>query len=54
MPDFLRPLMVWKSAFETTGGEGARPFGDRYLLVRLEDLRTDPRGELTRVTGPPD
>jgi hypothetical protein len=56
IPDFLRPLLVWKAAFETTDGDGARLFGDRYVLVRLEDLRTDPRRELERIyaaTGRP-
>jgi Sulfotransferase family len=49
LPDFLRPLIVWKAAFETTSGDGARLFGDRYLLVRLEDIRADPRRELSRI-----
>lgn len=59
IPDFLRPLLVWKAAFETTSGDGARLFGDRYALVRLEDLSADPGGQLERIyelTGraPPD
>jgi hypothetical protein len=49
LPDFLRPLLVWKVVFETTHGDGRRLFGDRYALVRLEDLRADPAAELTRV-----
>jgi hypothetical protein len=49
IPDFLRPLLLWKSAFETTAGDGERLFGDRYAMVRLEDLRADPRRELERV-----
>ncbi len=49
IPDFIRPLLVWKAAFETTGGDGPRLFGDRYALVRLEDLRADPRPELERI-----
>jgi Sulfotransferase family len=49
IPDFLRPLLVWKAAFETTAGDGERLFGDRYALVRLEDLRADPRRELERI-----
>lgn len=49
LPDFLRPLIVWKLAFQTTDGDGRRLFGDRYLLVRLEDLRTDPGAELERI-----
>ncbi len=56
IPDFLRPLLVWKAAFETTAGDGERRFGERYALVRLEDLRADPRRELERIyalTGRP-
>jgi len=49
IPDFLRPLLVWKAAFEATTGDGARLFGDRYALVRLEDLRTTPRDQLARI-----
>lgn len=51
IPDFLRPLLVWKAAFETTTGDGERLFGDRFALVRLEDLRADPRRELARIYG---
>lgn len=49
LPDFLRPLLVWKVAFETMTGDGRRLFGDRYRVVRLEDLRSDPAGTLGRV-----
>jgi hypothetical protein len=49
IPDFLRPLLVWKAAFETTAGDGRRLFGDRYALVRLEDLRVAPRDHLARI-----
>lgn len=49
IPDFLRPLIVWKVAFQTTDGDGRRLFGDRYVLVRLEDLRADPGAELDRI-----
>jgi len=49
IPDFLRPLLVWKAAFATTDGDGGRLFGDRYALVRLEDLRADPCAELERI-----
>ena len=49
VPDFLRPLLVWKSAIETMSGDGPRQFGDRYALVRLEDLRADPGRELGRI-----
>ncbi len=56
LPDFLRPLIVWRAALETADGDGRRLFGDRYLLVRFEDLRTDPGRELERIyaaTGRP-
>lgn len=49
IPDFLRPLLVWQSAFATTRGDGERLFGERYAMVRLEDLRADPAGEVGRV-----
>ena len=51
IPDFLRPLLVWRAAFEATDGEGARLFGDRYALVRLEDVRADPRRQFERIYG---
>ncbi len=56
IPDFIRPLVVWKAACETMSGDGKRLFGDRYAQVRLEDLRTDPRREFERIyalTGRP-
>jgi hypothetical protein len=49
IPDFLRPLLVWQSAFETTDGDGRRLFGDRFARLRLEDLRADPEAQLGRV-----
>jgi hypothetical protein len=49
VPDFLRPLLVWKAAFEATNGDGPRLFGNRYALLRLEDLRADPGRELGRI-----
>jgi Sulfotransferase family len=51
IPDFLRPLLVWKAVVETTAVDGPRLFGDRYALVRLEDLRADPGAELARIYG---
>ena len=48
-PDFMRPLIVWKAAWESLREAGRRLFGERYVLVRLEDLRLDPEGELFRV-----
>ena len=49
IPDFLRPLIVWRAAFETSDADARRLFGDRYVLVRLEDLRVDPARELGRI-----
>ena len=48
-PDVLRPLLVWKASFESISADGPRLFGDRFVVVRLEDLRTDPATELERV-----
>jgi len=42
----LRVLLVWRLTFMRTWGEGRRLFGDRYALVRNEDLRSDPAGAL--------
>lgn len=49
VPDFMRPLVVWKSVWDGLRADGRRLFGDRYVLVRLEDLRVDPEGELHRI-----
>ena len=48
-PDFIHPLVVWKAAFEAAHADGQRLFSDRYLLVRLEDLRRGPADELQRI-----
>jgi hypothetical protein len=47
-PDFLRPLLVWRAA-TTAAREGEQLYGERYALVRLEDLRRDAGVELARV-----
>jgi hypothetical protein len=52
IPDFLRPLLLWKSAIDTTADDGDRLFGDRFAMVRLEDLRADPHRELARMYAP--
>ena len=49
VPDFMRPLIVWKAAWNGIREEGRRLFGQRYVLVRLENLRVDPEGELDRI-----
>jgi hypothetical protein len=51
IPDFLRPLLVWAAAVEAASRDGERLFGDRYALVRLEDLSSDPGAELERIYG---
>ncbi len=51
IPDFLRPLLVWKAAFESASSDGERCFGERFAQLRLEDLRAAPRAELERVYG---
>lgn len=48
-PDFLRVLLVWKSTFEEARREGLRCFGDRYMLLRHEEFRSDPAGVLASV-----
>jgi Sulfotransferase family len=45
----LRVLLVWRLTFERTWREGRARFGDRYLLVRNEDLRADPAAALEPV-----
>jgi hypothetical protein len=45
----LRVLTVWRETFQRTWSEGRERFGDRYHLVRNEDLRADPAGALRRV-----
>ncbi len=49
VPDFMRPLLVWLAAFEGTHAEGQALFGERYVLLRIEDLRTDPAAALGRI-----
>lgn len=41
-----RVLLVWKHSFESTWRDGQRLFGERYLLLRNEDLRADPAAAL--------
>jgi hypothetical protein len=48
-PDFLRPLLVWRAATAAAARDGERLFGERYALVRLEDLRGSPEVELARI-----
>jgi hypothetical protein len=48
-PDVMRPLAVWRAAFESTHAAGRRAFGERYALLRLEDLSLDPDREVHRI-----
>ena len=41
LSDVEHILRVWKVTFESTYEDGRRLFGDRYLLLRNEDLRAD-------------
>jgi hypothetical protein len=41
-----RVLLVWKHSFESTRRDGLRLFGDRYVLLRNEELRADPGAAL--------
>lgn len=47
--NYMRILLVWKHTFESTWREGRRLFGDRYVLLRNEELRADPIGAIARV-----
>jgi hypothetical protein len=49
LADFMRILLIWKDCFESTHRDGLACFGDRYLLLRHEDLATDPDGTLERL-----
>ena len=49
VPDFMRPLVVWNAVWNGLRKDGQRLFGDRYVMVRLEDLRVDPEGEIHRI-----
>jgi Sulfotransferase family len=44
-----RVLLVWRASFERTRRDGLARFGDRYVLVRNEDLRADPARVLADV-----
>ncbi len=47
--NFMRILLVWKHTFESTFRDGRRLYGDRYVLLRNEELRADPVGAISRV-----
>ena len=47
--NYVRVLLVWKHTFESTFREGRRLFGDRYVLLRNEELRADPAAGIAKV-----
>ena len=47
--NFERILLVWKHTFESTWRDGRVLFGDRYVLLRNEELRADPVAAIARV-----
>lgn len=47
--NFMRILLVWKHTFESTWHHGRELFGDRYVLLRNEELRADPVAAIARV-----
>jgi len=47
--NFERILLVWRHTFESTWREGRLLFGDRYVLLRNEELRADPVAAIARV-----
>jgi Sulfotransferase family len=46
-----RVLLVWRLTFEAPWIEGRRLFGERYLLLRNEELRSNPGAALASVYG---
>jgi hypothetical protein len=47
--NFLRILMVWKHTFESTYRDARRLYGDRYVLLRNEELRADTVAAIARL-----
>lgn len=47
--NFERILLVWKHTFESARRDGLTLFGDRYVLLRNEELRADPVAAIARV-----
>ncbi len=47
--NFERILLVWKHTFLSTWRDGRALFGDRYVLLRNEELRADPVAAIARV-----
>lgn len=49
MPDWMRYLALWKYTFDRPFREGRAAFGERFLLVRYEDLTTQPIEMMERL-----
>lgn len=49
LANFERILLVWKHTFEGTWRDGRVLFGNRYVLLRNEELRADTAGAIGRV-----
>jgi hypothetical protein len=47
--DLQRVLLVWRFTFEQTRSDGLRCFGDRYRLLRHEDLVAAPGAALVAI-----
>lgn len=47
--NFERILLVWKHTFESTRRFGLKLFGERYVLLRNEELRADTAGTIARI-----
>ena len=47
--DFMRILVLWKYKFLKTHKEGKALFGENYLLLRHEDLVSEPRETVKRL-----
>lgn len=47
--DIERVLLVWRHTFESTWREGRQLFGERYVLLRNEELRANPEAALRSV-----
>lgn len=49
LSDVERVLLVWRESFRRTYTDGNELFGDRYRLLRQEDLVADPEGSINRI-----
>jgi hypothetical protein len=49
MPDWMTYLALWKYTFDRPFQDGSRAFGDRFTIVRYEDMTTGPEEVLARL-----